>query len=127
MSDPEVRILIVDDSASIGQMLQAGLELHGFTAKYEPRSIDAIRTCLEFHPDLVLLDVEMPIKDGGQLAADLQSHPKLRHIPVIFLTSLVTKEEANQNGSGSMFLSKPIPVAELVARIRSVLQPQPQP
>ena len=118
-------ILVVDDEASIGQILKAGLEMHGFTVRYEARSTDTIQACLEFHPDLVLLDVDMPVKDGGVVASELRSHPTLQRIPVIFLTSLVKKEEtARRNASGEIFLSKPIPIAELVARIRAVLQPQ---
>jgi DNA-binding response OmpR family regulator len=125
MTEQKLKILVVDDEAPIGQVLKAGLEMHGFTVRYEARSTDAIKTCLEFHPDLVLLDVDMPVKDGGQVASELQSHPTLGRTPVIFLTSLVKKEEtARRNASGEIFLSKPIPIAELVARIRAVLQPQ---
>ena len=125
MTEQKLKILVVDDEAPIGQVLKAGLEMHGFTVRYEARSTDTIKACLEFHPDLVLLDVDMPVKDGGLVASELQSHPTLGRTPVIFLTSLVTKEEtAKRNASGEIFLSKPIPIAELVARIRAVLQPQ---
>ena len=94
MTEQDRKILIVDDETSMGRILKAGLEMHGFPVRFEARSIDAIKTCLEFHPDLVLLDVDMPVKDGGTVAAELQSHPTLRHTPVIFLTLLVKKEEA---------------------------------
>ena len=121
MTDQKQRILIVDDDSSIGLVLQAGLELNGFSVRYEARSKNTIKTCLEFHPDLVLLDVDMPVKDGGEVASELQSHPTLGHIPVIFLTSLVSRSEESQNSSGRTFLSKPIPLADLVAKIRAVL------
>jgi DNA-binding response OmpR family regulator len=125
MTEQKLKILVVDDEASIGQILKAGLEMHGFTVRYEARSTDTIQACLEFHPDLVLLDVDMPVKDGGVVASELRSHPTLQRIPVIFLTSLVSKEETgNQNASRELLLSKQIPIAELVARIRAVLQPQ---
>ena len=128
MTEQQTRILIVDDEASMGRLLKAGLEMHGFTVRFEARSTDAIKTCLEFRPDLVLLDVDMPVKDGGMVAAELKGHPALGRTPVIFLTSLVSKEEAAKpNASGEIFLSKPIPIPELVARIRAVLQPQAPP
>ena len=105
--------------------MKAGLEMHGFTVRYEARSTDTIKACLEFHPDLVLLDIDMPVKDGGQVASELRSHPTLRHTPVMFLASLVSKEETGKrNASREILLSKQIPIAELVARIRAVLQPQ---
>jgi len=125
MTEQKLKILVVDDETSIGQILKAGLEMHGFTVRYEARSTDTIKACLEFHPDLVLLDVDMPVKDGGEVASELRSHPTLLRTPVIFLTSLVSKEETGKrNASREIFLSKQIPIAELVARIRAVLQPQ---
>jgi DNA-binding response OmpR family regulator len=125
MTEQKLKILVVDDETSIGQVLKAGLEMHGFTVRYEARSTDTIKACLEFHPDLVLLDIDMPVKDGGVVESELRSHPTLRRTPVIFLSSLVSKEETGKrNASSEIFLSKQIPIAELVARIRAVLQPQ---
>ena len=120
------KILVVDDAISIGQVLKSGLEMHGFDVRYESRSTAAITACLDFRPDLIVLDVDMPVKDGGQVASELQSHPTLCRTPVIFLTSLVSKDEsAKRNASGEILLSKPIPIAELAARIRAVLHPAP--
>ena len=79
------------------------------------------RRASNFIRGLILLDIDMPVKDGGQVASELRSHPTLRRTPVIFLSSLVSKEEAKQNTSGDILLSKPIPIAELVARIHAVL------
>src|ERR1035437_9891060 len=121
MTEQKLKILVVDDEEAIGRVLKAGIEMYGFTVRYESRSSDTIQACLEFHPDLVLLDIAMPGKDGGLVASELRSHPTLRRIPVIFLSSLVNKEEAKQNTSGDILLSKPIPIAELVARINAVL------
>ena len=122
MTEHKLRILVVDDNVSIGLVLIGGLEMHGFAVRYEARSTDAFNACLEFHPDLVLLDVDMPIKDGGQVAAELKNHPATQPIPVVFLTSLMSKEEeARRDATGEVFLAKPIPIPELVARIRSVL------
>ncbi len=125
MREQKWKILVVDDDESICQILKAGLEMHRFTVRYEARSTDTIKACLEFHPDLVLLDIDMPVKDGGLVASELQSHPTLRQIPVIFLTSLATAAEAaKRSESDEALLSKPIRIADLVARIRAVLQPK---
>jgi DNA-binding response OmpR family regulator len=122
------KILVVDDEISIGQVLKSGLGKHGFTVRYEAHSTDAITACLDFHPDLIILDLDMPIKDGGQVASELQSQPTLRHIPVIFLTSLVSQEEsAKRNAAGEILLAKPISIADLAARIMTVLQSVPAP
>jgi DNA-binding response OmpR family regulator len=123
MTEQKRRILLVDDEVSFGQVLKAGLEVHGFTVRYEIRSIDTIQACLEFHPDLILLDIDMPGKDGGHVASELRSHPTLRHTRVIFLSALVSNDETVKlNASREVLLSKPIPIAKLVARIEEVLQ-----
>ena len=91
--------------------------------RYEIRSIDTIQACLEFHPDLILLDIDMPGKDGGHVASELWSHPTVRHTRVSFLSALVSNEETGRrNASREVLLSKPIPIAKLVARIEDVLQ-----
>ena len=118
---PKQKILIVDDETAIGQAVKAGLEIHGFTVRFEPCSIDAIKACLEFRPDLVVLDVDMPVKDGGQVAAELKDHPTLQRTPVIFLTALSSK--AKVSVTGQILLSKPISIASLVTIIRMTLQP----
>ena len=128
MTEQKRKILLVDDEASVGQILKAGLELHGFTVRFESRSTDAIKACLEFQPDLVLLDVDMPVKDGGEVASELQSHPTLGRTPVIFLTSLASKQRTGKRAaSGEILLSKEISIAELVARIRSELDDRHHP
>ena len=125
MTAERTRILVVDDEEPICQVLKAGLEMHGFIVRYETRSTDTIKACLAFHPDLVLLDVDMPVKDGGSVAAELQGHPPLRHTPVVFLSALVTKAETGKrNASREVLLSKGIPIADLVARILAELQPR---
>ena len=122
MTERKRRVLIVDDDVSMGLVLKGGLEMYGFAARYEACANDTIEACLEFHPDLVLLDVDMPVKDGGQVAAELQSHPTLQSIPIVFLTSLMSKEEESKRAAtGEIFLAKPIPIPELVARIRGIL------
>lgn len=125
MTEQTSRILIVDDEPSVAQILKAGLEMHGFTVRCEVRSTDTINACLEFRPDLVLLDVDMPVKDGGMVASELRSNSTLRLTPVIFLTGLVTKEETGDwNASREILLSKSIRIAALVDIIRAVLKPQ---
>ena len=121
MSVPKTRILIVDDETAIGQAVKAGLEMHGFAVRYEPFSLDAMKACLEFQPDLVVLDVDMPVKDGGQVAAELKDHPTLSRTPVLFLTGLTSK--AKVSVTGQILLSKPISIASLVTIIRLTLQP----
>lgn len=121
------RILIVDDERSFTRMVKLNLEKTGFyEVREENRGTGAIAAAHDFKPDLILLDVIMPDRDGGDVMARLQADPGLRAIPVIFVTAAVNKREAGDTGKlsgGSVFLAKPIGLKELVTAIESALSP----
>jgi two-component system, OmpR family, alkaline phosphatase synthesis response regulator PhoP len=118
MSRP--KILIVDDDVKISSLLHAVLVRNGYDVRTENRSFAALATARVFRPDLALLDVDMPGKDGGAVAAELASDPDLAQTPVIFVTSLVSQHEAGMHGS-ARFISKPVDLATLLATVEGVL------
>lgn len=113
------RILVVDDESSITRLLKLNLEKTGrYVVQTLNSSEAALKAALEFHPDLILLDVIMPGLDGGYLANTLRSHPALKTVPIVFLTAAATKEEvATRSGiiGGLPFLAKPVDLAEVLA------------
>jgi CheY-like chemotaxis protein len=118
-------LLIVDDEPSFTRMVKRTLELTGrYRVRTENRGEAAIEAAREMHPDLILLDVMMPDVDGPEVAARLRDDPGLRHIPVVFLTAIVTKEETSATGSeiaGNPFLAKPVGTEDLIACIEEHL------
>ena len=120
------KILVVDDEASLTRMLRRNLEA---TGKYEVREENsgahAYETAREFQPDMIILDVMMPDMDGGDVAAKIQDDESLKHIPIVFLTAILKKEEvAESTGStigGRTFLVKPVKVDDLIACIEDHL------
>ncbi len=120
------KILVVDDEASLTRMLRRNLEA---TGKYEVREENsgahAYKTAREFQPDMIILDVMMPDMDGGDVAAKIQDDESLKHIPIVFLTAILKKEEvAESTGSdigGRTFLAKPVKVDDLIACIENHL------
>ena len=87
----------------------------------ENASEAAPATAEEFQPDLILLDVMMPGLDGGILASHLQSSPKLKGVPIVFLTAAVTREEARARRGvvgGLPFLAKPVNLQEVLGCLR---------
>jgi DNA-binding response OmpR family regulator len=114
------KILIVDDDAKISSLLGLILRKSGFEVREENRSFAALATAREFYPDLALLDVDMPGKDGGTVAAELAADRDFAHMPVIFVTSLIAQHEAGMRG-GARFISKPVDLAILLATVKEML------
>jgi DNA-binding response OmpR family regulator len=119
MKQEKKRILIVDDEASITRLLKLNLEA---TDQYVVRTENdpkvALASAEAFQPDLILLDVLMPDLDGGQLASRLQASPKLKGVPIVFLTAAATKKEIYARGGkvgGLPFLAKPVDLNEVLA------------
>src|SRR5437588_7214554 len=89
------RILIVDDDKGFTSVLGLALRrLGGYVTREENHGGRTVLAAREFNPDVILLDVVMPDRDGGDVANDLRDDEQTRHIPVIYLTSLVDGEEA---------------------------------
>src|SRR5580692_4211280 len=88
------RILAVDDCPDNTKLVKLYLEqTNEYMVREENNARSALCTAEEFEPHLILLDVMMPGLDGGQLAARFLAHPKLKTVPIVFMTAAITKEE----------------------------------
>ena len=117
----KTKVLIVDDDVTASRLLAVGLEKTGaFEVKVENVATRALTSARQFRPDVIFLDVCMPGEDGTDVAFEMQNDATLKATPIIFLTSLVSGQEANsqemQRG-GREFLSKPASLAKVVACI----------
>jgi two-component system OmpR family response regulator len=125
MNNEKKRILVVDDEPSITRLLKLNLEQTGdYEVATENVSKAALAAAEAFQPDLMLLDVMMPGLDGGNLASQLQSSPKLKGVPIVFLTAAVTKEEVRSRRGligGLPFLAKPVNLQEVLACLQHQL------
>ena len=91
-------ILIIDDEASFARITKIFLEGKGdYDVSYETESVNAVETTRTTKPDLVLLDLVMPDLDGGDVLARFNEDPLLKSIPVLFITSMVTQEDATND------------------------------
>jgi len=116
------RILLVDDDVLLSQALKTGLEVCGYEVRSENEPGRALGAVRAFQPDLIVLDIAMPGKDGGEVAQELGGQKDVEKIPIIFLTSLVTKEEvARAEKHEETILAKPISVVELMKQIEARL------
>jgi DNA-binding response OmpR family regulator len=121
------RVLVVDDDVNLSRLAGMILENSG---KYEVMIVNhsarALAAAIQFQAEVMLLDVDMPGKDGGDLAQEAALDSRLRNVPILFLTGLVRAEETKAGPiecGGQQFLAKPVDSAQLLAAIDALLSP----
>lgn len=118
------RILVVDDEERNRRLLEAMLIPLGYSISLSENGKDALEKIGEAEPDLILLDIMMPVMDGYQLADYLKKSKKYHTIPIVMVTALNEVEDrvkALEAGADD-FLNKPVDKIELEARVKSLLK-----
>jgi CheY-like chemotaxis protein len=116
-------ILIVDDDIITQNMLRTTLSKAGYNPLVASNGMEAIKLATERLPSVIILDIMMPDIDGGDVADILRKNQKTREIPIIFLSSLISKPEEKMGGRKDIvsFLSKPYNRELLLNEIRNYL------
>ena len=103
------KILIVDDDPITLMMLEKILLSAGYWVVQATNGKEALYIAEDYLPDLIMLDIVMPVMDGTEAMEKLEKNPRTKNIPVLFLTSLISKKEEFDNCTANRhFLSKPI-------------------
>jgi two-component system OmpR family response regulator len=120
------KILIVDDEQDFLKLAQAHLKkTNNYEVRVESNGNIALPVALEFKPDLILLDIVMPEVDGGEVASQIKSNNELKDVPLVFLTSLVRKEETATRDKfldKQNFIEKMVRKEELVSCIEGLFR-----
>jgi signal transduction histidine kinase/CheY-like chemotaxis protein len=120
----QVRVLIVDDEAANRQWLTKALEPAGFTVLPASGGREAIEMATSLHPDLVLLDLMMPVVSGFDVVEALRADPSTRETPIMVLTatSLTEADRRHLNGRVSEILSRgSVASSDVVGLLRRVV------
>ena len=117
-------ILVADDSMVVRAVLRRQLETDGHTVVEAVNGAEAIDACREYRPDVILLDVEMPVLDGHATLERLKADPELKDIPVVFLTGRVDTADVvtGLHLGAHDYLRKPFEANELMARVSAALR-----
>jgi two-component system alkaline phosphatase synthesis response regulator PhoP len=118
------KVLVVDDEQSIVEFISYNLEKAGYEVAAAYNGNDALRVAKHFKPDLILLDVMMPQKDGYQTIKELRQQPSLDRTIVIFLTAM-SDEQSEIKGlelGADDYIAKPIKPELLITRLGTALR-----
>ena len=117
------RVLIADDEPNIVTSLEFLLGRAGYQLRIARDGDDALAGIREFSPDLVLLDVMMPRKNGFEVCQKIRENPDLRHIKVVMLTAKGRDAEVSKGLAlgADAYISKPFSTKELMALVQSLL------
>jgi diguanylate cyclase (GGDEF)-like protein len=118
------RVLVADDDASTRTLIDLALQEAGYDCVLAANGKAALELARATRPDLIVLDVSMPLLSGDEVHRELRRDRRTRYIPVVFITAKRTTAEMTarfRNGADD-FVSKPFDIDELVARIGSALR-----
>ncbi|HVH25091.1 MAG TPA: response regulator transcription factor [Pseudonocardia sp.] len=117
-----VRVLVVDDEATLSELLSMALRYEGWEVRTAADGGSAVRAAREFRPDAVVLDVMLPDFDGLEVLRRMRAETP--EMPVLFLTARDAVEDriAGLTAGGDDYVTKPFSLEELVARLRGLLR-----
>lgn len=121
---PGPRLVVADDQEDLLAMMHDALTMHGFEIRTASNGKEALELIKKDPPDCVILDLFMPLMDGFAVCRELKADPLFQHLPVIILSATTDQGDKIQglDSGADDFVTKPIDLAELVARIRMILR-----
>ena len=115
------RILLVDDEHELVDMVKIRLEANGYDVAVAYNGEEGLKAAKEKNPDIILLDIMMPKKDGYTVLKDLKADDKLREIPVIIITAKPKMKDLFEMEGVNYYIVKPIDDKELLSKIKEAL------
>ena len=116
-------VLIVEDNELNMKLFNDLLEANGYQTVQTRNGIEAIALARSHHPDLILMDIQLPEVSGLEVTKWLKEDDELRDIPVVAITAFAMKgdEERIREGGCEAYLSKPISVTKFLETVRHFL------
>jgi len=121
--DSRLVVMVVDDSITVRKVTSRLLERSGYKVMTAKDGVDAMGLLRESVPDMMLLDIEMPRMDGFELATHMRNDERLKHVPIIMITSRTGdkhRDHAFEIGVND-YLGKPYQESELLTSINNII------
>src|SRR5690242_9623508 len=113
-------VLVVDDEYGVAEVLEAVLQDEGYRVVTAINGRQGLDRALEMAPDLIMLDLMMPIMGGAATLQALQAHPTLNRVPVVLMSSLDEAAVRETCHGYRAFLRKPFRMAEMLALLEEL-------
>ncbi|MFA5140157.1 MAG: response regulator [Elusimicrobiota bacterium] len=123
-AEPKPRLVVADDQMELLAMMHDVLEMNGYEVRTAANGQEALDLVRQDPPDVVILDLWMPIKDGFAVCRELKEHPLFQHLPIILLSAASDRDNKIQGMElgADDFVTKPVDLMELLARIRMIIR-----
>ena len=117
-------VMVVDDSLTVRKITSRMLTREGFEVSTAKDGIDGLQQLEDIEPDIILLDIEMPRMDGFEFARNVRADAKVKHIPIIMITSRTADKHRNRAMELGVneYMGKPYQEEQLMALIRQYTQ-----
>ncbi|HEX5327352.1 MAG TPA: response regulator [Acetobacteraceae bacterium] len=117
------RILVVEDTEDNRRIIRDLLTSFGYELIEARDGAEGVAMAQSHRPDLILMDIQLPVMDGYEATRRIRAHPDLKHIPVIAVTSYaLSGDEAKARAAGcDAYIAKPFSPRQLLAKVREFL------
>jgi DNA-binding response OmpR family regulator len=129
VADSKRKVLIVDDEPNIVTALEFLLKRSGYDVRAVSNGEEALATVESYVPDVVLLDVMMPVRSGYDVCQRMRERPEWRHIRIVMLSAKGREAEVSKGLSlgADLYITKPFSTQELIAAIDGLFRDDAQP
>lgn len=125
MMKKKYKVLVVEDDEFLSEMYSTKLKLEGFTVKIGHDGEEGLKLAAKILPDIILLDILMPKKNGFEVLTELKEEDKTKDIPVIILSNLGQKEEIKKGmdlGAESFLIKAHYMPSEVITKVKELLK-----
>lgn len=124
MTDPTGSVLIVEDESALRFIVSANLRASGFEVFEAENGAEAIEVATQRLPDVIIMDIGLPVLDGLSATRALKADKRTAHIPVVILTGRTSSQDVVRGleAGAQEYLHKPFDVTELLARVQTVFR-----
>jgi len=119
------RILIADDKAASRELLRTVLERQGYAVTEAADGEEALQKARAEIPDLILLDLQMPLRSGYEVLSELRQDPRFAALPILALTASAMQGDRERALAAGFtaYMAKPVALAHLRDEVQRLLQP----